>query len=137
MKTNYYRLVVGLSLVAYVVLGVAGAIDLLDRHVPFVGHVPWMGDHAWTDELLRLASAAVAVPALVAGLLWHGFRAAGLISGVALALLLPVTVTLVVLTLAYQVVEWLSDKAGSLMGLVGGLVVVAAVTITVASLFRG
>lgn len=63
-----------------------------------------MGDRPWWVELVTGAIGAVVVPLLL-GLLWGRFRAAGMIAGVALALLLHVTIAVAALTAAYQLAE--------------------------------
>lgn len=100
--------VVTLGLVA--VLGVLATLDLFDVAVPLVGGVPWMGERAWWVELLTGAAGAVVVPVLL-GLTWGRLRAAGIIAGVALALLLHVTAAVALLTGVYQVAERLVTRA--------------------------
>lgn len=92
------------TLLVTAVLGVLATFDLFDIDVPIVGGVPWMGEQAWWIELLTGAAGAIVIPLLL-GLLWGRFRAAGMIAGVALALLLHVTAAVAALTAAYQLAE--------------------------------
>lgn len=84
------------------VLGVLATLDFFD----LVNVVPWMGGTVtpWWWELLGGAAGAVLIPAVL-GLTWGRFRTAGVITGIALALLLHVTVALALLVGLYQVVE--------------------------------
>nr|WP_257910115.1 hypothetical protein [Janibacter limosus] len=63
-----------------------------------------MAERVWWVELITGAIGAVVVPLLL-GLLWGRFRAAGMIAGVALALLLHVTAAVALLTGVYQIAE--------------------------------
>lgn len=87
---------------AVLLLGVLATLDFFD----LINVLPWMGgaDTRWWWELLGGAAGAVVVPALL-GLSWGRFRAAGIITGVALAFLLHVTVVLAALVLGYHLVE--------------------------------
>ncbi|WKV16425.1 DUF1353 domain-containing protein [Janibacter limosus] len=73
-------------------LGVIATLDLFDA------------ERVWWVELITGAIGAVVVPLLL-GLLWGRFRAAGMIAGVALALLLHVTAAVALLTGVYQIAE--------------------------------
>lgn len=99
-----WRLTAGGTILVVTVLGVLATLDLFDVPVPLIGGVPWMGDRVWWVELLTGAAGAIVIPMLLA-LLWGRFRAAGIITGVSLALLLHVTAAVALLTLAYQVAE--------------------------------
>lgn len=92
------------ALLVTAVVGVLATFDLFDIDVPLVGGVPWMGEQAWWIELLTGTVGAIVIPLLL-GLLWGRFRAAGMIAGVALALLLHVTAAVAALTAAYQLAE--------------------------------
>lgn len=85
---------------AIVVLGTLATLDLFDVW----DVLPWMGQHVWWRELLQGGVGAVGIPVLL-GLTWGRHWRAGVITGVALALLLHVTVALCALVLAYQGVE--------------------------------
>lgn len=91
-------------------LGVIATLDLFDVRVPLIGGVPWMAERVWWVELITGAIGAVVVPLLL-GLLWGRFRAAGMIAGVALALLLHVTAAVALLTGVYQIAERLVTRA--------------------------
>jgi len=108
------------------VLGVLSTLDLVD----VVGWVPWMGQRVWWLELAGGFAAAVVVP-LVLGALWGRFWPAGTITGVALGVLLHVTVVIAAITLAYQVVEWVARRRPLLLILTGGVVVLACLVMTV------
>jgi hypothetical protein len=92
-----------------------------------------MGDRAWPLELAGGLAGAVVVP-FVLGLTWGRFRAAGVIVGIGLAVLLHVTVALAVLTGLYQLVERAVAWRPALVGAaaVAGVLVSAGLVITLA-----
>lgn len=100
-----YLLAAGLSLLLVVVLGVLATLDLFD----VVDGLPWMGERPLVLELGGGLAGAVVVPLLL-GLTWGRFALAGAVSGIALAVLLHVTVVLALLTAAYQGAEWLARR---------------------------
>ncbi len=100
------RLVVFGSLAIVLVLGALATLDLLD----VADVLPWMGDRPLRAELLGGAVGAVVVPAVLA-MAWGRFWRAGLIAGIALALLVHVTVVLATLTLAFQVADTVATRA--------------------------
>ncbi|MGH3660144.1 MAG: DUF1353 domain-containing protein, partial [Micromonosporaceae bacterium] len=84
------RLAVGVTVAVVVVLGVLATIDLFDcREI-----LPWMSDRPLWLEVVNGAVCAVVIPALLSVLWWEQWRA-GILIGVALALMLHVTVALV------------------------------------------
>lgn len=85
---------------AVVVLGTVATLDLLD----FWDVLPWMGRRPWPVELAGGAVAALVVPAALAAT-WGRLWRAGVITGVALAYLLHVTVVIAVLFAGYQLLE--------------------------------
>ncbi|KUG55676.1 hypothetical protein AVL62_05100 [Serinicoccus chungangensis] len=87
-----------LGLVA--LLGTAATLDFFD----VVSVVPWMGDRPWPVELALGALFAVVVPSVLA-VSWGRYWLAGVIVGVALALLLHVTVALLAIYAFYLVLE--------------------------------
>lgn len=89
-------------LATVVVLGVLATLDLFD----LVEVVPWMGGEStpWWQEVITGAVGAVAIPAVL-GASWGRLWRAGVITAVALAFLLHVTVVLALLVGAYQLVE--------------------------------
>jgi hypothetical protein len=93
-----------LTVEAVVIIGIVATGDLFDKW----GHVPWMGDRPWWQELIGGALGALAFPVLTA-LLWWRRWAAGYIAGVALAFLLHVTLVLWVLYRAYLGIERLAS----------------------------
>ena len=84
------------------VLGILATLDFVN----VIDLVPWMGgpDTPWWQKILGGAAGAVVIPAVL-GLSWGRFRAAGMITGIALALLLHVTLALALLLVLYRLVE--------------------------------
>src|SRR5690606_37850510 len=85
-------------------LGVVATLDLLD----VVEVLPWMGDRGWLAELVGGGSGALVIPVALS-LLWGRLWRAGAISGIALALLLHVTV----MVAAVYCIYWLLEKVAS------------------------
>ena len=85
---------------------------------------------ALIGRTIHSLSGAIVIP-LVLGLLWGRFFVAGAITGVALAVLLHVTVVLVLLTALYQALEWLARVSVRLFALLGGVVVLAAIAVLI------
>lgn len=85
---------------AVLVLGVLSTLDLFGLGPG----LPWMAAGTWWGRLLGGAAAAVVVPSLLS-IGWGRFWQAGVIVGVAFALLLHVTVAIVLLYALYRVVE--------------------------------
>ena len=107
-------------------VGVLATADLFD-----VGpRLPWMGDRPWWSEVVGGFAGAVTIPMLL-GLLWGRFRVAGMVAGVALALLLHVSAALLLLTFVYRSVEALATRAPTVARAVGVAVVAAAVAVWV------
>jgi len=102
----HYRLAAGATIGVVLVLGTLATFDLVDAGV----RLPWMGERSWPVELVGGLAGAVAIPALLA-LAWGRFRVAGVVTGVALALLLHVSVALLLLTGVYQAAEALLRRA--------------------------
>lgn len=127
-----WRLTAVGTLVVITSLGVAATADLVDVALPGVGGVPWMDEGAWWARVLTGAAGAVVIP-LVLGVAWGRFRVAGVISGIALALLLHVTAALALLTGIYQAVEWLCTHAPRVAASLGVVLAVgAAATLVIA-----
>ena len=120
-----YLLAAGLTLAAIVALGAVATLDLLD----VVDWLPWMGDRPWWLELLGGLAGAVVIPLLL-GLTWGRFAAAGMIGGIALAVLLHVTAVLAVLTLLYQATERLARRTPLAVAVAGALVVLSCAVLT-------
>lgn len=92
-----------LGLAAIVVLGWFATLDLFDKGA----WLPWMGDDMpWGLELLFGAAMAVVVPVVLSVFWPKGTRKAGMITGIALAALIHVTVAVGAVTFAYQVAEF-------------------------------
>lgn len=100
-----YRLTAGATLLLIVALGVLATLDLVD----VLDVLPWMGERSTGLELAGGLAGAVVVPLLL-GLTWGRLAVAGAVSGIALAVLLHVTVVLALLTAAYQAAEWLARR---------------------------
>ncbi|GAB2568891.1 DUF1353 domain-containing protein [Kribbella endophytica] len=139
LKNAYYRLAAYGSLLYIVMLGILSSLDFLDwrhvtlpvlgdRRIPVVGDVTphdlpiigdlresFMGDRPWQTEFWHGALAALILPVLLAVLWWRLWKA-GLIVGVALALLLYVTLVLAALTLLFQLIELLCSPVRGLPG---------------------
>jgi hypothetical protein len=81
-------------------LGVVATLDLID----VADVLPWMGDRPWEVELLLGGALALVVP-LVVSVLWGRLWRAAAIAGVALALLLHVTVVVAVVYGVYWLLE--------------------------------
>lgn len=103
-----YRITAAITVLVIAVLGVGATLDLFD--VAGAPELPWMGDRGWFVELVGGLAGAVVVP-MVLALFWGRFRIAGAVVGVTLAVLLHVTIALLVLTLIYRALEWLTAKA--------------------------
>jgi Na+(H+)/acetate symporter ActP len=88
-----------------------------------------MGDRPWWLELAGGLAGAVVIPLLL-GLTWGRFAAAGAIAGIALAVLLHVTVVLALLTLAYQLAEWSVRRAPRATAVAAAVVVLACAVLT-------
>lgn len=100
----YWRTVLVGLLAVTTGLGVLATLDLFD-----VWNVlPWMGERPWGVELATGAAAAVALPAVLA-VTWRRFAVAGVITGVALAFLVHVTLVIAVLYSLY----WLAEQVVS------------------------
>lgn len=122
-----YRLAALTSLVVVAVLGVLATLDLFD----VVACVPWMGaDRPFWLEIVGGLAGAVVVPLLL-GLAWGRFAVAGVISGIALAVLLHVTVLLGVISLGYLAAEWVARRGPTAIAVTGGVVLAANLVLTV------
>jgi hypothetical protein len=108
------------------VLGTIATLDLVD----VLDWLPWMGERQWWVELAGGLAAAVVIPLLL-GLLWGRFAVAGAITGIALAVLLHVTVLLAVVTLLYQAAERLARRTPLAAAAAGAVVVLACAVLTV------
>lgn len=115
-----YRLPALATVVVVAVLGVLATLDLFD----VIDGVPWMGHRSFAMELLGGLAGAVVVPFLL-GLTWGRFAVAGVVSGVALAVLLHVSAALFLITLAYQAAEWVARRRPVAAIVIAGVVVAA------------
>lgn len=116
-------------------LGVLATLDWFDVELAGVPGVPWMGAQSWWVELATGAAGAVVIP-FVVGLAWGRFRLAGVVLGVALALLLHVTAAVAALTGLYRAAEWLVSRLPWVALVSAGVVLVASVAVFVAALVR-
>jgi hypothetical protein len=98
-------LAVGATVLAVLVGGTLATIDLVDCGAP----IPWMASRPVWLELVYGAIGAVLVPAALSVLWWRRWRA-GAIAGVALALLLHVTVALVVVFAVFNTIDSLVER---------------------------
>lgn len=122
-----YRIAALGTLLLVPVLGVLATLDLFD----VVSCIPWMGaDRPFWLELAGGLAGAVVVP-LVLGLTWGRFAAAGVISGIALAVLLHVTVLLGGLSLLYLAAEWVGRRRPVAVLVLSAVVVLACLVLTV------
>lgn len=125
-----YAAAAAATLLVIVVLGVLATLDLFD----VVTVLPWMGERPWWLELVGGVAAAIAIP-VVLGATWGRLAVAGIVSGVALAVLLHVTAVLALLTVLYQAAEWLARRAPSAaLGLAVAVVAMGAAVALVLSL---
>lgn len=100
------RLAIGFTVAVVVVLGVLATIDLFDcREI-----LPWMGDRPLGQEVVSGAVLAVVVPVVLSVLWWEQWRA-GVFIGVALALMLHVTVALVIVYAVIATLDALGEAA--------------------------
>lgn len=97
----YWRgAVVGLIAVV-TVLGILATLDLFDVW----NLLPWMGERSLGAELLGGALGALVIPALLACSWGRTFAPAGIITGVALAFLVHVTLAIALVYTLYWVIE--------------------------------
>lgn len=87
--------------IVVLVLGVLATINL----VVDATLVPWMGDHGFWSELAFGLAGAVVIPIVLGVLLWAPIRAAGVIAGVAAAVLLHVMVLVTATYFVYLAIE--------------------------------
>ncbi|MDT3442446.1 DUF1353 domain-containing protein [Pseudofrankia sp. BMG5.37] len=96
----WWRVLAALTVTAVVALGSLATLDLFD-----VWNVlPWMGNRPWWEELLFGAVAAVAVPVVLSAF-WARYWRAAAITGIAMAVLLHVTLAVILLSGVYWVLE--------------------------------
>ena len=116
----YYRGAVALTVGAVLVLGFLATMDLFDR--TWFWALPWMDERSGFVEVVGGLAGAVVVP-LALSLFWGRFRIAGAVIGVALAVLVHVTVLLALLSAGYWLLEKVSAKVPTLV-LGAGIVIV-------------
>ena len=122
-----YRLVAAASLLLVAALGAVATLDLLD----VVAWLPWMGaDRPFWLELVGGLAGAVVVPLLL-GLTWGRFAVAGAVSGIALAVLLHVTVLLGLISLLYLAAEWVGRRRPVAIAVTAGVLAAACLVLTV------
>lgn len=122
-----YRVAAVASILVVAALGVVATLDLFD----VVAWLPWMGEgRSFGLELVGGLAGAVVVPLLL-GLTWGRFAVAGVVSCVALAVLLHVTVLLGLISLAYLGAEWVARRKPIAAIAVAGVVVAAHLVLVV------
>lgn len=123
--TTSLRLGVIATIAAVVVLGTLATVNLVtDRTL-----VPWMGSRGLLAELVLGLSGAIVVPMAIAVLLWRPIRIAGVIAGVAAAVLFHAVLATGAVYGLYVVLERLPRRALAAMGAL--VTVGAAVAFTV------
>jgi hypothetical protein len=121
-----YLLTAGATLLVIAGLGVIATLDLFD----VVGWLPWMGDgRPFLLELAGGLAGAVVVP-LVLSLAWGRFAVAGAVTGIALAVLLHVTVLLLAITALYHLAEWVARHRPIAGVVAAGVVLTACLVLT-------
>jgi hypothetical protein len=101
LKPKWRSIACYLTLLVVLVLGYIATLDLFDR----IDVLPWMGDRKWWVELITGLIMAVVVPATLSVVWFKRIRLAGFVAGIALAMLLHVTVAIAAVTALYQVAE--------------------------------
>jgi hypothetical protein len=127
-----YRVATSVTVLVVALLGVLATLDLLDVDT-WLPQVPWMPEGGPVGELARGLAGALVLPPLLA-LTWGRFWSAGVIVGLGLAVLLHVTVALLAITLAYQLVERTTQRWPAVAAAVAGAVLVAAAVLFVTAL---
>jgi hypothetical protein len=126
-----YALTAVVTLLMIAALGAVATLDLFD----VVAWVPWMGpvggaaDRPFALELVGGLAGAIVVPLLLS-ITWGRFWIAGAISGIALAVLLHVTVLIGAITLGFQAVEWVARRRPVAVVMVTGVIVAAFLALT-------
>ena len=125
-KRGTTRLRIGAVLTGIIVLvlGTLATINLVTSTVL----VPWMGDRAWPAELVLGLSGAVVIPMVLGVALWGPIRIAGVIAGIAAAVLFHAVLMTAGVYGMYLALERLSRRAQAALGIV--VVVVAAAAFT-------
>jgi len=107
----YYLAAAATTLTLTVGLGAIATLDVTGGSGigPWAYELPWMRSPSFWMEIFQGAAGAIVIPSLL-GLSWGRFWRAGVISGVALAFLLHVTVVILALTSLY----WGLEKVGEI-----------------------
>ncbi len=128
-----YALTAVATLLVIAALGVVATLDLLD----VIAWLPWMGpvgsgagDRPFWLELVGGLAGAIVFP-MILSVAWGRFWIAGAITGVALAVLLHVTVLIGLITIGYQCVEWVARRRPVAVLAGTGLVVGSCLVLTV------
>ncbi len=114
-----------LTIVVIAWLGFEATMDLIDvgQQQWFVHDLPWMRSESLVRDLVQGLSGALVIPVLGSVLWWRYWRA-GAIAGVAVALLLHVSVVLLGLTGLYLAAERLAVVAnGRLLAVLGAVAI--------------
>lgn len=125
--TTGLRLGVAVTFLAVVVLGTLATINLAtDRTL-----VPWMGNRSVAAEFALGLSGAIVVPMAIAVVLWRPIRVAGVIAGVAAAVLFHAVLLTGAVTVLYTLLERLPRRVLAALGLTVTLVAAAVFTVGV------
>jgi hypothetical protein len=136
----YHASVAWITILAIVGCGIFATVDVLDDFVPrlqkFPWELPWMRGGRFSADVWRGAAGAVFIPAALSAF-WLRFWRAGIIAGIALAVLLHVTVAVLVLTVVYLGLEWLGQwlRGRVLLGVLVAAVLAGTALFT-AAVFR-
>lgn len=125
------RLVAVLTLAVIGVLGIVATLDLVD----VVDWLPWMGERPFPAELAGGLAGAIAIPLLL-GLAWGRFAVAGVVVGIAFAVLFHVTLALAAITMGYRLCEaalarW--PRTSVIVALAGGVLAVVVTAVLTAA----
>jgi hypothetical protein len=127
-----YRLAALLTLAVIIGCGVLATADLLGAPLGWA-RLPWMRTGSAVGDLAGGIAGAIVVPLLLA-LTWGRFARAGAVVGLALALLLHVTVALLVLSGVYRLAERAVRKAPLVVAGLSAVVVAVAVVVLLLAL---
>ncbi len=108
---RWYRAVMVVTLASVVVLGVIGTLEVSG----LVSWTRWGDGRPLGDRVMIGLATAVGTPVLLS-VLWWRLWPVGVITGVALALLLHVTLVLVILTVGFRVIEAVSSAVEGRLG---------------------
>jgi hypothetical protein len=125
---RWFRTVMTVEILVISVLGAAATVDLFSRKAL----LPWMGHRPMWEEAITGSLMAAVVPCVLA-VFWGRWWRAGIITGLALALLFHVTIAIAVVSSLFQGAERLvqgrllaaAGWLGAGLGLLAGIVALA------------